>query len=385
LRQNKERNLNIKMKKIKNMKKILLIILILMLVKNVAALGIGPAYKTLDFRPELNQTIALHLYNTGNQESTLIISSSGDLTDYIKIKNQSITLIKNDSFKTVYYEINLPKTLKPGTYEEIIKATEAPKKSNSSGTITSSLSLTHKLTLNVPPHGKYIDISLDINNTNFMISLKNIGEKNISNADAEIIIYENEEKIFNITTKSIALEPEEKKELKTTWNTQKIGEYQAVVTINYDELKTKIERDFNIGEINIKINKIIINDFKLGEIAKLDIYLVSNWNKIIKDVYADVVINKNTIRTESVDIKPEETKVIPAYWDTKNLNKGTYDAQLIVHYKNKIFEKSFDVLVSENKVEIKPAFNTKYIYVLLLIIFIIIFALFYQKKIKKST
>ena len=112
---------------------------------------------------------------------------------------------------------------------------------------------------------------------------------------------------------------------------------------------------------------------------------MSNWNKIIKDVYADVVINKNTIRTESVDIKPEETKVIPAYWDTKNLNKGTYDAQLIVHYKNKIFEKSFDVLVSENKVEIKPAFNTKYIYVLLLIIFIIIFALFYQKKIKKST
>ena len=61
-------------------------------------------------------------------------------------------------------------------------------------------------------------------------------------ASAEIIIYENKEKIFNITTKTIALEPEEKRELKTTWNTKKVGEYHTVVIISYDEFKTKIER-----------------------------------------------------------------------------------------------------------------------------------------------
>ncbi len=367
------------------LKKIILTIILLILVKNAAALGIGPAYKNINFRPGLNQIIALNLYNTDNQESTLTISSSGDLTDYIKIKNKSITLAQNDSFKTVYYEINLPKILKPGTYEEIIKAAEAPKSLTKSGTITSSLSVTHKLTLNVPPHGKYVDASLDINNTNFIISLKNIGGKNISAVNAEIIIYENKEKIFNITTKTLSLEPEEKRELKTAWNTKKIGEYHVVVIINYDEFKTKIERDFNIGEIKISIEKIEVNNFKLGEIAKIELYLESNWNKIIKDVYADVIINRTNIKTELADIEPGKTKIIPAYWDTKNLNKGAYDANVVVHYKNKIFEKSFEILVSEDKVEVKPTFNTKYILVSLLIVLIIISALYYQKKIKKSS
>jgi len=367
--------------KMKNiLKKIILIMLVLILIKNATALGIGPAYKTLDFRPGLNQTIDLHLYNTNNQELILTISSSGDLTDYIKIINNSIIINQNDSFKTTYYDINLPKTLKPGTYEEIIKATETPKSPTKSGTITSSLSVTHKLTINVPPHGKYMDALLDVNNTNFIISLKNIGGKNISAASAEIIIYENKEKIFNIITKTVALESEEKKELKTTWNTKKIGEYHAVVIISYDELKTKIERDFNIGEIKIDIKKIDVNNFKLGEIAKLDIYLESNWNKIIKDVYADVIINKNTLRTESVDIKPKETKVISAYWDTKYLNEGTYDTNVVVHYKDKIFQKLFEISMYGNKIKITPFFNAKKLLILLVVVLIVFIALVYQRK-----
>ena len=372
------------MRKIKIMEKIIkeviLIIFIFMLLKNAAALGIGPAYKTINFRPGLSQEIALHLYNTDNQESVLTISSSGDLTDYIKIKNQSIALTQNDSFKTAYYEINLPKTLKPGTYEETIRITEVPRSPTKSGTITSSLSVTHKLALNVPSHGKYVDASLDINNTNFIISLKNIGGKNISAVNAEIIIYENKEKIFNITAKTLALEPEEKREIKTAWNTKKIGEYNAVVIISYDEFKTKIERDFNIGEIKINIEKIEVNNFKLGEIAKIELYLESNWNKIIKDVYADVIINRTNIKTELADIEPGKTKIIPAYWDTKNLNKGAYDANVVVHYKDKIFQKLFEISMYENKIKITPFFNTKRLLILLLVVLIVFAALVYQMK-----
>lgn len=59
-------------------------------------------------------------------------------------------------------------------------------------------------------------------------------------------------------------------------------------------------------------------------------------------------------------------------------------ARVVIHYKNKIFEKSFEILVSEDKVEVKPTFNTKYILVSLLIVLIIISALFYQKNKKSS-
>ena len=93
-----------------------------------------------------------------------------------------------------------------------------------------------------------------------------------------------------------------------------------------------------------------------------------------------MIINKNTIRTESFDIKPGETKIISAYRDTKNINEGTYDTNVVVHYKDKLFKKLFEISIYENKIKITPFFNAKKLIILLVVVLIVFTALVYQRK-----
>jgi len=86
-------------------------------------------------------------------------------------------------------------------------------------------------------------------------------------------------------------------------------------------------------------------------VAKFNILVESKWNKKIENVYAEMVIKDaagNTVanvKSASVDIEPLQKETLLAYWDTEGVEKGVYDANLVLHYASRTTEKKLKTYI----------------------------------------
>jgi len=140
--------------------------------------------------------------------------------------------------------------------------------------------------------------------------------------------------------------------LTAQWNTSGVnpGVYRAIATVVYDENTATTEVQFKVGELLIKIVDVVVEDIVQRSIGRFDIQIESFWNELISDVYAEVKILDGetvieSIKTESVDMEPWAKKTIKAYWDTKGVEVGSYDARVILHYADKTTEERVTVNV----------------------------------------
>jgi len=180
------------------------------------------------------------------------------------------------------------------------------------------------------------------------------------------------------------------------------GDFMAEATLIYDgESKTE-KAEFKVGETNINIGSISVDKFNLGGIAKFDIMLESQWNKMIEDVKAIVDVMQGTkiytsSRTETVNLEPYEKQQVSAYWDTDKVIPGKYEMKVSLFYLGTVDEKFFDILVEQDKITTTPVgqviqtndgeesstiLNSIYLLILLVIILIGINVFIYLKKLR---
>jgi predicted DNA-binding protein YlxM (UPF0122 family) len=353
----------------KKLLRIILAILIILLVSPmINALGITPGRTTMDFSPNiqsLESEVAFTVVNTDNKDMNVAFTIEGELKDYITLSNEIAHFSKNEKQKTFKYKTRLSgnEGLTPGLHTANIVAVELPENVDDPGMVVkATVSVVTQLYVFVLYPGKHLEANLDIvdkdDKVYFYIPLISRGNETIEKIKADLVIYENGKKIESLTTNEVSLESSEKKELSTVWMNPKQGHYKATAKVTYDGKTETLEKEFAIGE-DLEVIGISVDDFQLGEIAKVKILVQNKLEKTIKEAFANLQVYDSKLEkisdlnSEHYEIPAKTNKEMVVYWDTENLEKGFYDSELKINYEDNFINKNFKIEVSENSMVFK--------------------------------
>lgn len=332
--------------------------MIIFFISNVIALGVSPGRNTIDFSPNLERDFSVSVLNTESKDFSVALSVGGDLASYVSVSEDKINFLASENSKQVVYSLKLPKGLSPGLHRAEIAITEVPVDSLNSGvSITTTVSVITQLYVYVPYPGKYLEGRGDIVNKGtsavFYIPVISRGEETINEAYCEIKIYQGETSLGKIESNRISIESGQRKELTAEW-TGEPGKYKAVIGLIYDGKIETIEKEFNLGLENVDVLGVSVNEFKLGDVAKIKILVQNKDSGEISEAEASMKIydvqNEKVadIKSEKYAIPSKSNKEMNIYWDTEKIDSGEYGSNLKINYEDKFVEKNLKIDVGED-------------------------------------
>lgn len=352
-----------------NMRSIYFIIFLLVfMISNVCALGISPGRTTIQFESGLEKEIEFNIINNEHKYMDVIISSMmvGDLKESISLFDGKVEFLPSEEKKTLKYRVKLPEELSPGLHIAEIIAVQSPKEQDDGLFVGATIAVVSQLYVYVPCPGKCIEADLEVmdaeENTTvtFIVPVISRGKLGIGEVRAIIDIYDlMGNKVGSSETNYLPLDSGARVELTGKWKANvPIGDYNAKITILYDGESAYLEKKFSIGVKTLSIESILVNDFVLGEIAKIRILVENRWNQELKNVYADLSVYNNekqvmaNVKSAPEDIAADSKKELVAYWDTVGVKEGEYEGKLYVRYGDKSSDKNLLLRVSANSLDI---------------------------------
>jgi len=345
----------------------IMLISILIILPGITGLGISPGRITLDYEPGLEKEVLFSIYNNENKDMTVQLMVEGELNDSIVLSDRLFEFKINDSLMYSKYDISLSTELNesPGLHTARIVALEVPRNFAGETSVGATVAVASQLYVNVPYPGKYIDADISFLNVeegstaSLILPIINRGEIGIEDVSAVVDIYDmSDEQIESIETSSISISPGKREQLFVKWNVNvSSGDYLAKVRINFDGETKEFEKGFSVGVPIVVTEGIYISDFKLGEIAKLEIIVSNKWSQDLKDVFATLVLHKDDeviadLRSTKKDIPALGKEELVIYWDTKGVEEGEYYGEFKIYYGEKVSETTMTLLVYEDSLEI---------------------------------
>ncbi|MBU1245570.1 MAG: hypothetical protein ABIJ20_02620 [Nanoarchaeota archaeon] len=377
------------------MKKIICVILcIIFFSLNVYAVGISPSKKIYEFEPGLSEIIEFNVINHGDEVLNIEFQVIGDLEKYFSLENAAMSLEPGETklFKT---ELTLPQDLDlaPGDHRNLILASELPKEiEGGTTTIGAIAAVGYVVLVKVPYEGKYLDVLIEVSeaeinhNVYFKIILESLGKQTIENANGNLKIRdEYNETLTTLTFQESNILFKEKREADVVWEegNDRAGIYNAILDLNYDEKTKHVEKSFRIGELLINILDLNEKEVLKNRVTKLEILTQSMWNKDIISAYAELEVESEKTKSQSVDYEPWEEKNIPIYFDSADFETGTYEAKVTLFYENQTSEKIFNIEI------VSPLFSLGNLLIYMIIVVVvllavILFVIFKKRKLFKS-
>ncbi len=332
------------------------------LIPNISAIGISPGRTSIDFSPNLEKEVLFSVSNTENKDMDVAFTIEGELAEYIALTNEVVNFNSSESSKEFRYKLNLPASLSPGLHKAYIIVVELPEGVEDVELIVkATVSVVTQVYVYVPYPGKYIEVSLDIvskeesNLINFYIPLISRGEEKINSVKGIINIYKGDEKVASLDTNELSLEMNDKKELSAVWDPDVFsGEYKAVASVNYDGDIKETEKKFNVGDESLEVLGVSVNNFKLGDVARIKILVQSRLLEGVKKSFANLKVYDSELqkiedlKSESYEILPNSNKEMIVYWDTEKLDKGEYGSDLKVYYGENFIAKKLKIQVVDD-------------------------------------
>jgi hypothetical protein len=341
-------------------KALIYLVCLLIFASSVYSLGIAPAKTTMDFSSGTTKQGAMRII-VDEVPAKVLLTTEGELGKYIKLQSSNLILEETETW--VNFDVNLPEELPPGERRGSILVLQVPTIENTD-VVMAAPAVMHQVRVNVPYPGKYVTGKMFITNVNvkqpmlFTIALANFGKEEVKSAKATIIIKgPTNEQIAVLHTDPIHLSAGQEDKLLVTWQTDNAGSFVAECTVEYDGKIINFNENFNVGNIEVEIERITINDFRLGQIAKIDIHLLNKWNQALKvdgrvEIFKDNSL-VSTFNTIPVDILSGSTSVMNAYWNTQDVQTGEYTVSVKAKYDGKTSEKTFTTYVGADSISIK--------------------------------
>lgn len=330
--------------------------IVFLLIPLVSAIGITPSEKIIAHNSSDIQVITFNIYNNEATPFNAKIDYEGSLSKHIEIQQDLIYVDK----ELVPFQIilNMPQDLsEPGFHEIIIKATKYSIETESGQTMISvSPTVSSKLKVRVPYPDEYIESRLlmdeILGGAIFTLPVFNYGSVDLD-VDANLEI--SDTKITDkLSTNKLFLPSGSQGTLEATWH-ENIGNYDVIANINYNEKIKTLEQNFNIGNPNIKLLKITVPPFNLGEIIRLNLHSTYEWNKeslVISKIY--ILDKDNNIKAESQssedNLKPYQNQIISHFIDTDDLDQGLYDLKIQFNIDQQIQEVIIPVDVTDTQI-----------------------------------
>jgi hypothetical protein len=343
-------------------------ILMLLLINNIHALGITPGRTTLNYEPGFEKEIEFSILNNEHKNMQVMLMVNGGLNSSVTLYNGLIDFSASETSKQFKYKFKAPDEIAkiPGLHTADIIALEIPK-SNEAGTfVGATLAVVSQIYVYVPCPGKCIDADLNVFDAEqnatatFAVPVINRGKTGIGEVRAVIDIYTPlNQKVETIETDYYSLEPGARTELTGKWFVNvNSGNYLAKANVFYDGESKSFEKQFAVGIQALSIESILVSNFRLGEIAKLQILVENKWNQELKSVFANLLVYNNDnqamadIKSASEIIPALSKKELIAYWDTVGVKEGEYNGKLMVKYGEKTADKNLILKVSEDSLDV---------------------------------
>ena len=332
----------------KSIKMIVVLIFLVITVQNVYALGISPASTVVNFEPGLSREVMLRILNSQNNDMDAVISAEGELSEYVIFDTNAVSFTSDESVKPFTFRFALPQKIEtPGDNDVNIVITEVPKSTGEGATmIEARISVVSKLRIKVPYPGTYAEgelyVSASDEDVTITIPVTNFGTDDLF-VRANIKIFDDGKELEEIDTESIEVGIGDIGKIISHWNAPSKGSYNALVEVDYGKVIT-LEKDFFVGEVFMNVDDVSLGEFELGDVVDVDIVLESEWNYVVEDVYADVVVkdkdgNKvNEFKTTSEDISDLSKGTLKGYWDTTGISSDVYEFVIKLNYAGKTSE-----------------------------------------------
>lgn len=347
---------------------ITIVLLNTIILPGVFALGITPGRTTLDYEDGLEKEIAFSILNNEHKNMKVLLMVQGELNESITLYENLVEFIPSEESKSFSYKVKLPDKIAkdPGLHTAEIVALEIPEAGSGKTFVGATVAVASQLYVYVACPGKCVETDLNVldaeaNGTaTFIVPVTNRGKLGIGEVRAVIDIYTSlNEEVTTIDTDYYPLEPGARTELTGKWEVNvPSGNYLARVTVFYDGESRSFEKEFSVGEQMLSIESILVNNFQLGEIAKLQILVENKFNQELKSVFANLLVyNKQDqimadVKSAAQDIEPLSKRELIAYWDTIGVEEGEYNGKLMVNYGEKSTDKNLVLRVSENNLDI---------------------------------
>ncbi len=330
-----------------------------------SSISVSPARTTIDFVSGTSREISVTVYNIEDKQVSYSIQAQGELASYISDYPEIVSFEEGEPSKVFTYTINLPESLDPGINEGGVSVTELADE-NSGAQVFARVSVVSQLYVYSLHPGKFANADFKIisadkgEKVEFIFPIASQGTFDITNIRAQIDIKNAEgELVDSFTTPGIAVPSGEKKDLKYLWTADfPEGEYTAFASLIYDEDTLSFERNFHIGDKDLELEDIYVEDFSLGEIVKLEMLVRNNWNKPLERVYLLVDIYDDTgvvssFESASHTVNAKSKYSFNAFWDTEGVLPGSYFADIGVHYDEYGLSRETVIFeVSENELKI---------------------------------
>ncbi len=329
----------------------------------VFSLGVLPSHFDLVASPGSEQSFPVKILNNDGSPRKVVLLFEGDLASYLSVDNSLLSFSEGESEKVVTITINQPSSFpRKGPWEARLKVTELP---SSSATVSAALSVSSVIRLFVPYDGVYAEGRLFVGEfkprspNDFVVEVVNLGSEDIADARAffKVVSLDGSE-VASLVSDSSRIVKGSKKLLSARWSADAPpGVYKVVATVVYDGQSFELQKIFSLGSPRVSIDDISVKDFSLGGIAKFDILVRNEWSDSLSGVHAEFsVVDSSGSKfangvTQSVDLAPLSANIITAYWDTKNVVPGSYFLRLRVFFDDSVFEKTFPITVSQDKID----------------------------------
>ncbi|MBW2980532.1 hypothetical protein KY360_03885 [Candidatus Woesearchaeota archaeon] len=359
-------------------------VVILLLTLNIAfALGIRPVKTELDFQQHYEGSFKV--VNNDHKALRVRIYAEGDLKDFISLPQKELEFSSSEEIKTVQFSLELSeKQLPPGRVEgRIIVEEELYSLDRDDGYVAANLKIAHKVHVDVPFPEKYIEAKVEVDEqeegVGLITSVKNLGTQDLEEVKPEVKVFSGNEIIESYEHPPEYLDHMEEHSFRDYVEKEKLGkgEFKVLSSISYAEYTLEVIEAFMIGK---PIIEIINYDkyFVEKRINELAVELKSEWNTLIENIHLETFVFKDNkevfnTKTTSFDLQPYEERKVITHFDTRNLELGEYDINLVLYYGNQstIEKYKAEVLDEESYLKKMQGRNT-IVYLLAAVIVVLI-------------
>lgn len=254
----------------------------------------------------------------------------------------------------------------PGTHPVRLVVSEvvSPIEGDKVYTIRVKTEIVHQVDIRIPFPGKYLKNEFFIvekeDDVDFLINSLNLGKEDISESYVTFEIYGLDgSKITTLNSDKKSVNRRETREFISRWGNYSAGSYTIRAIVNYDGERKILERNISLGNFQIKILDLFVEDFRLGSIAQFNLLVENTGNDAISDLYSTLVLHDYeggdvaNLKSASIFINPKERQKMLLYWDTKNVRIGTYEGKLALFYGDESLEKQVRTRVREDKIDVE--------------------------------
>ncbi|MFH1668829.1 MAG: hypothetical protein ABIA62_02790 [Candidatus Woesearchaeota archaeon] len=350
---------------------ILIVMMLVFIVSPAYAIGVAPSKKVIEFNSGQVISYDLDIKNNGHEELEVLVYSKGEFTDNIKIGQQVFKFSSTDESRTVPIEFTMPDSLDVAGQHviDIVAVGSTPTLPGQGAVVKADLAVISKLIIEVPYPSKYAEAKVNVLDTavgkpvSIAIPVFNKGKEKIMKASVDVRIYTfGGEELEKIQSESVSIDVQEDFKFSvTSTKSYDAGVYYVVVHLNYDGKQIRMEVPLTIGELEIAIKSLVVDEFTLGDVAKFDILLQNMWSTELKNVHAEMQITdsdgkeQTKFNTVAVDIPSQELRALEGYWYTKDVMPGPYTATITLFYANKVSQKIFALDVYPNRIVAREA------------------------------